>query len=72
MDEQQGQKIVDGRGSRPDVAAVLVRAAVLRDQGHSVSFCTLDGDLQPWTVKVGAVAMAHLFDGAGVWLLVTS
>jgi hypothetical protein len=52
------------------LAAVLVRAEVLRDQGaDEVSFCELDGDLQPWD-KDGRSKqpLTSLYDSAGVWV----
>jgi hypothetical protein len=52
------------------LAAVLVRAEVLRDQGaNDVSFCELDGDLQPWD-KNGRnkQPLTGLYDSAGVWV----
>jgi hypothetical protein len=41
------------------LAAMLVRAEALRDQGaDDVSFCELDGDLQPYGTRMG-VASNH-------------
>jgi hypothetical protein len=56
----------------PDIilAAVLVRARALRDSGaDEVSFCELDGDLQPWD-KYGRrnPQLAALYDSAGIWV----
>jgi hypothetical protein len=52
------------------LAAVLVRAEALRDQGaHDVSFCELDGDLQPWDKNGrGKQPLKGLYDSAGVWV----
>jgi len=52
------------------LAAVLVRAEALRDSGvDDVSFCELDGDLQPWD-KDGRIKqpLAALYDSAGIWV----
>ncbi len=52
------------------LAAVLVRSEELRDQGENdVSFCELDGDLQPWDKK-GQVKqpLKALYDAAHVWV----
>jgi hypothetical protein len=52
------------------LAAVLVRAEALRDSGaDEVSFCELDGDLQPWD-RNGRVKqpLATLYDSARVWV----
>jgi hypothetical protein len=52
------------------LAAVLVRAETLRDQGaDDVSFCELDGDLQPWD-KDGRSKqpLTGLYDSARVWV----
>jgi hypothetical protein len=48
------------------LAAVLTRGALLHGQGNEVSFCTLDGDLQPWDRNGRRVGLADLFDAAGV------
>lgn len=50
------------------LAAVLIRGANLRSDGHEVSFCTLDGDLQPWDRNGRRIDLADLFDEAGVWV----
>jgi hypothetical protein len=52
------------------LAAVLVRAEELRDQGEQdISFCELDGDLQPWN-KDGhsKQPLTDLYDAAHVWV----
>lgn len=48
------------------LAAVLARGATLRGQGHEVSFCTLDRDLQPWDRNGRRIDLADLFDAAGI------
>ena len=48
------------------LAAVLTRGAMLHGQGHEVSFCTTDGDLQPWDRNGRRIDLADLFDAAGV------
>jgi hypothetical protein len=50
------------------LAAVLTHGATLRDQGHDVSFCTLDADLQPWDRNGRRTDLADLFDAAGIWV----
>lgn len=52
------------------LAAVLVRAEALRDQGaDDVSFCELDGDLQPWDKNGRSKQpITGLYDSAGVWV----
>lgn len=50
------------------LAAVLTRGATLHGQGHEVSFCTLDGDLQPWDRNGRRIDLADLFDAAGIWV----
>ncbi len=52
------------------LAAVLVRAEALRDQGaDDVSFCELDGDLQPWDKNGRSKRLlTNLYDSAGVWV----
>jgi predicted nucleic acid-binding protein len=50
------------------LAAVLTHGAMLRAQGHEVSFCTLDGDLQPWDRNGRRIDLADLFDTAGIWV----
>jgi hypothetical protein len=52
------------------LAAVLVRAEALRDRGaDDVSFCELDGDLQPWDKNGRSKQpLAGLYDAAGVWV----
>jgi hypothetical protein len=49
------------------LAAVLTRGATLHGHGHEVSFCTLDGDLQPWDRNGRRIDLADLFDAAGIW-----
>jgi hypothetical protein len=52
------------------LAAVLVRAEALRDQGaDDVCFCELDGDLQPWD-KNGRnkLPLVTLYDAARIWV----
>jgi hypothetical protein len=41
---------------------------MLHGQGHEVSFCTLDGDLQPWDRNGRRIDLADLFDSAGIWV----
>jgi predicted nucleic acid-binding protein len=52
------------------LAAVLVRAEALRDQGaDDVSFCELDGDLQPWDKNGDSKQpLTGLYDVARVWV----
>jgi hypothetical protein len=50
------------------LAAVLSRGATLHGQGHDVSFCTLDADLQPWDRNGRRTDLADLFDAAGIWV----
>ena len=50
------------------LAAVLTRGAILHGEGHEVSFCTLDGDLQPWDRHGRRIDLADLFEDAGVWV----
>ena len=52
------------------LAAVLVRAEALRDQGaDDVSFCELDGDLQPWDKNGRSKQpLTSFYDSAGVWV----
>jgi hypothetical protein len=52
------------------LAAVLVRAEALRDQGaDDVSFCELDGDLQPWDKNGRSKQpLTGLYDSAFVWV----
>jgi hypothetical protein len=52
------------------LAAVLVHAEALRDSGaDEVSFCELDGDLQPWDKSARVKQpLAALYDSAGVWV----
>ena len=52
------------------LAAVLVRAEELRDQGaNDVSFCELDGDLQPWDRNGRSKQpLTSLYDSAKVWV----
>jgi hypothetical protein len=52
------------------LAAVLVRAETLRGQGaDDVSFCELDGDLQPWDKNGRSKQpLTGLYDSAGVWV----
>jgi hypothetical protein len=49
-------------------AAVLERGSELDAAGHEVSFCTLDGDLQPWDRNGRRIELADEFDDAGVWV----
>ncbi len=52
------------------LAAVLVRAEALRDLGaDDVSFCELDGDLQPWD-KNGRTKqpLSALYEAARIWV----
>ena len=52
------------------LAAVLVRAEALRDEGaDEVCFCELDGDLQPWDKNGRSKEpLTSLYDSAGVWV----
>lgn len=52
------------------LAAVLVKAEALRREGiRDVSFCEIDGDLQPWDKRGKAKdPLASLYDGAAVWV----
>jgi hypothetical protein len=52
------------------LAAVLVRAEALRDQGaDDVSFCELDGDLQPWDRNGRSKQpLTGFYDSAGLWV----
>ncbi len=52
------------------LAAVLVRAEDLRIAGaDDISFCELDGDLQPWDKNGRAKQpLCALYDTAGVWV----
>ena len=52
------------------LAAVLVRAQALRDLGaDDVSFCELDGDLQPWDKNGRSKQpLTAFYDAAGVWV----
>jgi hypothetical protein len=51
------------------VAAVLEAAGPLRRAGHAVSFCTLDGHLQPWNKKGGPKPeLQELYDDAEIWV----
>jgi hypothetical protein len=52
------------------LAAVLVRASRLRDQGElDVCFCERDRDLQPWAERGNAKQpLARLYDEAHVWV----
>ena len=52
------------------LAAVLVRAEALRIAGaDDISFCELDGDLQPWDKNGRAKQpLRALYDAAGVWV----
>jgi hypothetical protein len=52
------------------LATVLVRAEELRDQGeHDISFCELDGDLQPWDKNGRSKQpLTALYDSAQVWV----
>lgn len=49
-------------------AAVLTHGSLLHRQGHEVSFCTLDGDLQPWDRNGRRTDLADLYDAAGIWV----
>jgi len=52
------------------LAAVLVRAQALRNLGaDDISFCELDGDLQPWDKNGRSKQpLTALYDAAGVWV----
>ena len=52
------------------LAAVLVRAEMLRSEGETeVVFCELDSDLQPWDrQRRRKDPLAALYDAAGVWV----
>lgn len=52
------------------LAAVLVRAEQLRDDGEEeFYFCELDGDLQPWDKKgASKQPLTSLYDRAHVWV----
>ncbi|WP_437709674.1 hypothetical protein WMF45_34545 [Sorangium sp. So ce448] len=52
------------------LAAVLVRAEMLRAAGATdLSFCELDGDLQPWGKNGSSKpALTKLYDAAGIWV----
>ncbi|HEX3771145.1 MAG TPA: hypothetical protein VHV30_09790, partial [Polyangiaceae bacterium] len=51
------------------LAAVLEAAGPLRRAGHAVSFCTLDGHLQPWNKKGGPKPeLQELYDDAEIWV----
>jgi hypothetical protein len=52
------------------LAAVLVRADQLRSADNELSFCELDGDLQPWGRKKGEPKqpLTDLYDAAHVWV----
>jgi hypothetical protein len=52
------------------LAAVLVRAEALPHQGaDDVSFCELDGHLQPWDKNGRSKQpLTALYDSAGVWV----
>ncbi|WP_437793073.1 hypothetical protein [Sorangium sp. So ce693] len=52
------------------LAAVLVRAERLKAAGATdLSFCELDGDLQPWGKNgVFKPALTKLYDAAGIWV----
>jgi len=52
------------------LAAVLVRGEALRAEGaDEVSFCELDGDLQPWDKNGRSKEpLTALYDSAGIWV----
>jgi hypothetical protein len=52
------------------LAAILVRAEALRDQGpEDASFCELDSDLQPWDKNGRSKQpLTGLYDSAGLWV----
>lgn len=51
------------------IAAVLVAGARLHEAGESVSFCTLDTDLQPWGKRGERRSdLADLYDAHGIWV----
>jgi len=52
------------------LAAVLVRAEQLRDQGeHDISFCEPDGDLQPWDKNGRSKQpLSGFYDSAQLWV----
>jgi len=52
------------------LAAIVVRAEALRDQGaDDVSFCELDGDLQPWDKNGRSKQpLTNIYDSAGLWV----
>lgn len=51
------------------LAAILVRAAALRDAGHEIYFCECDSDLQPWDKKgKRREELGALLDDAGIWV----
>jgi len=55
------------------LAAILVRAEGLRAAGEAkLSFCELDGDLQPWDRKSNPKPLLKkLYDDAGIWVFGT-
>jgi hypothetical protein len=52
------------------LAAIIVRAEELRKRDrHGISFCELDGDLQPWDKNGrGKQPLTALYDSAHVWV----
>lgn len=50
------------------LAAILVRAAVLRGPAHELYFCELDHHLQPWNKHGDRRELRDLFDKVGVWV----
>jgi hypothetical protein len=52
------------------LAAVLVRAQALRESGaDDISFCELDGDLQPWDKNGRSKEpLTAFYDAVGVWV----
>ncbi|MFS8066156.1 MAG: hypothetical protein ACMG6S_07270 [Byssovorax sp.] len=52
------------------LAAVLVRGSRLRSTGATeVSFCELDGDLQPWDKRGNAKQpLTRMYNDAGIWV----
>ena len=51
------------------LAAILVAGRELLAQGHELSFCTLDRDLQPWDRNGQSKrALQGLYDNAGIWV----
>lgn len=50
-------------------SAITVKGQELSAEGHEVSFCTLDADLQPWDRRGNRKTdLAAAFDTAGIWV----